>query len=933
MCFFSLVCTLAQWRVEALVYGQYSPLQPECRATLYYSSSFTVTDASAATTTTTYCRAETGLVLNTYQQSRQGVRAVTQYSLWAIIANTASATVLNTQRPCTEQAKSELCTGLHETPLFIVGQSNAEFECRCDEGFFERNTNGKRECFACENDAFCPMHTNTQFRCPPNSKAIPPVAIPDVRVERGLQRLLGLTTEDAYCMADPGYVLQHAHTDISALVMATLTFETLDFYTTARCEPACFGRLLCDSTVLARSFHTVCAPGEFMHSDAGGPPLCTICPANSFCTGGVQYPCRHLQYTYTTGHSKAGDCRCKAGSYLSNPNHAVAGDCVAISSPDYYSTECVAPTDQTCGIQLACPPGSLCQNGFIVLQCFSGETMDATSKQCVACPLGFYCVDGVSVLQCPPGATTSLTRAIDATDCFCVPPFVAVPVTGTTQGFVCQMPARDAGNTSMPSATVRGRDYYADAHITIDARYSKLRVEHRAAGAIMHTVVVLNSTSRGLVVHLFVNDSAGVRVVSSHLSLESTTVSAALELFNSVLSVASVDFTEVSENGIMKLHILIVDTLQGLVYHGAMRVLIHAHTFELAVFSQEWTPLFEFGADIFYTTLSVPVHYALVACQTRSSLSVAADPAVQNDEPGMFQYYDIVRMDLQRATTTTTTFKTATLMDRDNPPALHMDTTYEHVFFRDPTHTNDIITMHFASWQPAKTGAEITPAHVDTQRHAVMLSPTMLVAYRDLLRGTLVLSQHTNGISLGIVKIEYKACASGAWASAASFFQCVCLPGYKLRENTAAGGCIACSPRAPCYAAHFAAANASKCEAGYRLLNSHCLLCSADEYCQHGQRNACPAHSWTENVPGSVDSTACVCRPGYHAIAVSNNTQFSCQACARPFYCTDSQQRACPGNMSTTAAKATNAAQCKCWPGFTLRTVFTSSGPAVTFFF
>jgi len=175
---------------------------------------------------------ETGLVLSTYQRRRQGVHALMQYSLWAIIANTASP-VSNTQLPCTQQAKSMLCPGLRETPLFIVGPSNSEFECRRDEGFFERNTGGKRQCLECEKDAFCPMHTNLQFQCPPNSRGILPIASHDMRVERGLQGLLGLSTEDAYCRADPGYVLQHAHIDISALVMATLTFDTVDFYTTA----------------------------------------------------------------------------------------------------------------------------------------------------------------------------------------------------------------------------------------------------------------------------------------------------------------------------------------------------------------------------------------------------------------------------------------------------------------------------------------------------------------------------------------------------------------------------------------------------------------------------------------------------------------------------------------------------------------------------
>jgi len=573
------------------------------------------------------------------------------------------------------------------------------------------------------------------------------------------------------------------------------------------------------------------------------------------------------------------------------------------------------------------------------MQCHGGEIMDYTLRKCISCPVGFYCVDGVSMSQCPPGATTTLTRSINAKDCFCVVPFVATPVSGTVVGFVCQMPMLDIVNTTIPSVTVNGGGYILDAHLTIDAIYSKLRIEHRPAGPIIHTVVVLNSTSSCMHVHLFVYNTTGVHVVMSKIALTSTAVIGALELFNTVLLVGSVDFDVVDEDRTVTFLIMIMDTLQGLVYHGVVKTMLHMETHELSLVSQDWNPLFQFGNMIFYTTLSVPAQFALIACQTRSSASVAAEEdalKLTTVDTVQYNHYDIIRFDLLLAEITITSFKTSQPFDEKIPPFLRMDLSYQHVSFRVPGDGNEIFRIQFNTWQEESSDMVLqTPqspvlphtqsiqtirtSEFDQDHSKVMLSHNMLVSYRDLFQNTFVFAQHTNGILFGIVELVYKHCVAGAWAHPASFFQCVCLPGYRPRLNEPSHkgqyGCVACSLQELCPSGLETITNISKCAVGYKIYESRCVLCDKHEYCQHGQAYNCPDNSWTLAAQGAYDPTTCVCKPGYYTVATKYSS-FTCQECNRPFYCIDSKQHTCPQNMSTNLRKAHTFAQCQCWQGF-----------------
>jgi len=78
---------------------------------------------------------------------------------------------------------------------------------------------------------------------------------------------------------------------------------------------------------------------------------------------------------------------------------------------------------------------------------------------------------------------------------------------------------------------------------------------------ITHTIVVLNSSSSSILVRLFVKDVTGVRIVYSNLTLVSTAVAETLQLFNTVLLVGSVDFTEAGETGAVTLLVMLMDTL------------------------------------------------------------------------------------------------------------------------------------------------------------------------------------------------------------------------------------------------------------------------------------------------------------------------------------------------------------------------------------
>ena len=128
-------------------------------------------------------------------------------------------------------------------------------------------------------------------------------------------------------------------------------------------------------------------------------------------------------------------------------------------------------------------------------------------------------------------------------------------------------------------------------HLQVVA-YAAVRNTHHSNETLLprmitHTIVVLNSSSSSILVRLFVKDVTGVRIVYSNLTLVSTAIAETLQLFNTVLLVGSVDFTEAGETGAVTLLVMLMDTLQGLVYHGVLETRLHADTHHLSMYSQQ----------------------------------------------------------------------------------------------------------------------------------------------------------------------------------------------------------------------------------------------------------------------------------------------------------------------------------------------------------
>jgi len=211
-----ILLELVKCHIVGAAHLQYRPQKADCHPFLYYNASFAISNPSTRARVR-YCTPETGFVPNTYVHPRTEVHSSTTYSLWASFDDRVGMGTPQETSVCQQQPIGNLCRGVHEIPLFVVGVSNSEFECRCDEGFFKSASDNSAPCTRCPDNAFCPIFTNHHFRCPGNTK----LALPETSAGlRGIQRLLSLHAGSSFCAADPGYRLQHAHVDINALILA-----------------------------------------------------------------------------------------------------------------------------------------------------------------------------------------------------------------------------------------------------------------------------------------------------------------------------------------------------------------------------------------------------------------------------------------------------------------------------------------------------------------------------------------------------------------------------------------------------------------------------------------------------------------------------------------------------------------------------------------
>lgn len=1001
---------------------EYRPVQDVCQQNDLHRASFSVKSTVevlagvTAAQTRMYCLPNTEFVPSTYQEERTLRLAATQYSLWAEVQDTAvaPATVNNTTPGmCEQQLKTALCPREYETPLFIVDLPKATFfECRCRDGFFRSTVlvDDSRDppaaaapCVACADGNFCPIHTNKQFECPPNSK----LSVVSGASRDGVRRFLALTTPDAYCEATSGYVLKHVNPDINALLQEqrSLTSAKSQFYMTERCvEPSCYQRILCDVTGQLLVFAKQCVPGQFYgvpDQDIGGtntnssnPAMvlwaeksCQTCPGDSYCMDDLRTACHPQQSTYGDGHSKQDACRCAAGSYKHPDNPEL---CVNISSSDFYSRACVSATDQTCGILLDCPPGHRCVNGFVVVQCKSGEYLDGISQECRPCPLGSYCVAGGVVQACPLGASTSHIGAVDAGECFCVAPLTRTRLVGTAQGFVCQVQAvrGPVGADFVGGRGVLVRDDLAlsgGVRMTVNAMFSVVRAQHRPFADILGTVLVFDSDRVCVDVHLFVRlaDQHKAGIVTSSLSILDTTASAVMQPRNTEMVLGWVDFGTAASSADtvavvpVSIYVMFIDVPQGLVLRGHFETSMDHDKHELSMVTQVWTEMWKFASSTYYTVLAVPNFFSLVAFQA-SDADVLASRLVEIGQNTSAQqpFHDLIKLDLLSARVTTTQFQSnkSALLQLVRPSTLKLDPEQKYVAVCDPAGPADqfgtefgmeVARVDLTDWQTSPNATAATTAATSsttpcnagiTQQQTlqgaqlVFLTPTQRISYRDLFEesSSLLFFEDTDGHSFGIVGLEYASCAHGAWAHADSFFKCVCRPGYQPRVRAgllpfrggayAANGdeCVLCAMAQICSAGTVADANATKCAPGFRLNSGGggCELCGPDEFCYNSRGNACPHNSHTLHKLGAVHVSDCVCSPGYYFEPATDNDDATataamhgiCTECRRPSYCTESRVRTCRENTSTVVDMATDSGFCRCWPGFFEQTPVIANG-------
>jgi len=907
---------------------------------------------TAGAQTKMYCMSNTAFVPSSYQQERTLRLAATQYSLWAEVHDTPVAPVTagnTTPGMCEEKLKSALCPREHETPLFIVDLPKATFfECRCEDGFFrttapEDDSNdlppaAETACVACTDGNFCPIHTNMQFECPPNSK--PTVASGASR--DGVRRFIALTAPDAYCEATTGYVLKHAYPDIAALLQQrrSMTSVKLQFYTSERCaEPSCFQRILCDVTGQLLDFANQCAPGQFYgvrNGDSGGlntnssisavvqfaEKTCQMCPADSYCIDDMRTACHPQQSTYGDGHSNHDACRCAAGAYKHPDDPAL---CVNISSSDFYSRACVSATDKTCGILLDCPPGHRCSRGIVVLQCQSGEFLHGISHECTPCPLGSYCVGGAAAQACPLGASTAHIGAVDAGECFCVAPLARMRLTGAAQGFACHMPSvrSPVGAEFAGGRGVVVRDNLAlsvGVRMKVDATFSVVRAQHRPFADILGTVLVFDSDRVSVDVHLFVRLAGQQRagIVTSSLSILDTTASTSMQPRSTELILGWVDFgtaasssADTSATMPVSVYVMFIDVPHGLVLRGYFETSMDGGEHKLSTVTQEWTEMWRFASSSYYAALAVPSFFAVVAFQASDEEETAARLAdVGQNISAERPLHDLIRLDLLSGEFTTTQFQSnkSALLQLVRPSTLKLDTEQQYVAVCDPAGPAEqsgtefgmeVARVYLSSWQTspnataATTGATMstTPCNGGTTQQTpqgaqlVLLTPTQRVSYRDLFQeqSSMLFFEDTDGHSFGILALEYVPCEHGAWAHADSFFQCVCRPGYRPRVHAGElNDCVRCGHAETCSADAPPNSNVSKCSPGFRLNSGGggCEMCGQDEFCYNSRGNACPNNSHTSHTLGAVHVSDCVCNPGFHSDSHTNRDDTTATATA-----------------------------------------------------
>ena len=359
-----------------------------------------------------------------YTVSTQNVHSSPVFSIWPRFEPGNSGT----DAPCKQRKRAELCVKHGEIALFVLEDSNSQYECRCDHGFFRLSRN--TPCQACPSGSFCPVYTEMAYTCPEHSRLAPP-------------HFPAMAVSFEHCVPDLGYRIQAAHEDFQSFLLAPKTSEPSTFYTVLPCPAPCFERMQCDAEELRAD---LCLPGR-KHVLELGLDKCEVCPADHYCMPGNSRACPLNSYTNGTGHDDLTDCKCLAGF----SRNIATEECTRVSDISKYTRDCVSRQDNLCGgILLDCPEGRMCKQGILLPQCRDGDYVDIKAQKCASCPVGFFCRHGI-MHKCPPGSSTVVMRASNPTFCFCTSPFSASNVSGTMAGFVCTL--ENSGNSSSAITT------------------------------------------------------------------------------------------------------------------------------------------------------------------------------------------------------------------------------------------------------------------------------------------------------------------------------------------------------------------------------------------------------------------------------------------------------------------------------------------------
>jgi len=150
----------------------------------------------------------------------------------------------------------------------------------------------------------------------------------------------------------------------------------------------------------------LCMSGYFGNGSVGGTSPCPVCTAGFFCAGGnsnLSVSCP-VNFTSSIGASSVSDCFCKPGYELAE------GLCQLCPVNGY----CASGVLNMCPVNSFSPSGSSALSACTCYPGFNGPN----GGPCVQCDANSFCVGGNSITACTPHAV-SPAQSTNSTACYC----------------------------------------------------------------------------------------------------------------------------------------------------------------------------------------------------------------------------------------------------------------------------------------------------------------------------------------------------------------------------------------------------------------------------------------------------------------------------------------------------------------------------------